>query len=174
MNKTVKRICIDAMMLAILCVIGMFSIPFGENIKVSLQFLVVIIIFGIIDKLVDKLLIISSYILLGLFLPIYAGFNSGISPTFGFLIGFFLSIFVYQLFYLLKIKNANLKYAICCVACLLITYVSGSIFLSLYLKINYFSSLMVSVVPYIPFDIFKILLAIFIVNRLSVLQNKNS
>ena len=43
MKNITKRISLDAMLLAFMCIIGMFSLPLGENIKVSLQFLGVII-----------------------------------------------------------------------------------------------------------------------------------
>lgn len=71
---SIKRITKDALLLAILSVIGMLSIPLGDNIKVSLQFLILLIIYGISDHLIDKIIIPTLYLLLGLVAPIYAGF----------------------------------------------------------------------------------------------------
>ena len=85
---TVKRITKDAVMLALICLVGMFSIPLGSNIKVSLQLLVVFLICLTAESVIDCLFITSLYLLIGLFLPIYAGFNAGIGPTFGYVIGF--------------------------------------------------------------------------------------
>ena len=38
-KKQIVRMARNAVMLALLCVIGMFSLPLGDNIKVSLQLL---------------------------------------------------------------------------------------------------------------------------------------
>ena len=86
----VQRITKNAIYLAMLCAIGMFSIPLGDNVKVSLQLLMVFIIGLTVNSLVDSLIITGLYLLLGLFLPIYAGFNAGVSPTFGYVISFVL------------------------------------------------------------------------------------
>lgn len=172
MKNITKRISLDAMLLAFMCIIGMFSLPLGENIKVSLQFLGVIIIFGIVEKFIDKLLIVSLYLVIGLFLPIYAGFMAGITPTFGFVIGFVLSAPIFHLIYLIKIENNTLKFYIASVVSLLIVYLSGSIFMSLFLNMDYITSLSISVLPYIPFDIIKIIIGSVIVNRLNPIVNK--
>lgn len=170
MNKTVKRITFDSMMLALLCIIGMFSIPLGDNIKVSLQFLMVIIIFGLCDKLLDKLLIVSLYMAIGLFLPVYAGFSAGITPTFGFVIGFVLSAFIFHLLNLIKLNDEVVKFYICSFGALIITYLSGSIFLALYLNKDFVTSLSIGVLPYIPFDIAKIIIAYLIVRRIKTIK----
>ena len=55
---------------------------------------------------------------------------------------------------------------IACLVGLLIVYLIGSIFLSVYLSLDYGKALMVAVVPYLPFDAIKIALAIVIVMML--------
>ena len=87
-TNTIKRITKNAIMLAMLCVIGMFSIPLGDNIKVSLQLLMVFIIGLTVSTFYDGIIITGLYLLIGLFAPVYAGFNAGITPTFGFVISF--------------------------------------------------------------------------------------
>ena len=87
-TSTIKRITKNAIMLAMLCVIGMFSIPLGDNIKVSLQLLMVFIIGLTVSTFYDGIIITGLYLLIGLFIPVYAGFNAGITPTFGFVISF--------------------------------------------------------------------------------------
>lgn len=167
MNVTlVRRITKNAIMLALLCTIGMFALPLGDNIKVSLQLLVVFIIGLTATSVFDAIIVTGLYLVLGLFMPIYAGFSANISPTFGFVISFV--VIVIPLYFLnkLKIKNQFIRMGIACFAALLLCYIIGTVFLALYLKLGIEKALLVAVVPYIPFDIAKIIIAILVVSLL--------
>ena len=163
---SIKRITKNAIYLAMLCVIGMFAIPLGDNIKVSLQLLMVFIIGLTASSFIDSLIVTSLYLLLGLFAPIYAGFNAGISPTFGYVISFV--VITIPLYFLnkLKIKNQFIRMGLACFVSLLICYVIGTIFLMLYLNLSIEKALLISVVPYIPFDLAKIVIAVLVVSLL--------
>ena len=165
-KNQIIRITRNAVMLALLCVIGMFSLPLGDNIKVSLQLLIVFIIGLTASSFIDSIIVTGLYLLLGLFLPIYAGFNAGISPTFGFVISF--PIICVPLYFLnkLPIKNQFLRMAIACLVSLIVCYTIGATFLALYLKLNIQKALLIAVVPYIPFDIAKIVIAVLVVSLL--------
>ena len=63
--QTIKRITKNAIYLALLCVIGMFALPLGDNIKVSLQLLMVFIIGLTVTSFVDSLIVTGLYVLLG-------------------------------------------------------------------------------------------------------------
>ena len=162
----VRRITKNAIMLAIMCVVGMIALPLGDNVKVSLQLLVVFIIGLTASSFIDAVIVTSLYLLLGLFMPIYAGFSAGITPTFGFVISFV--VIVVPLYFLnkLKIKNQFIRMAIACVVALIICYVIGTLFLMFYLNISIEKALLVAVVPYLPFDIAKIIIAILVVSLL--------
>ena len=162
----VKRLTRNAIYLALLCIIGMFSLPLGDNIKVSLQLLMVFIIGLTVESFIDSLTITSLYLLLGLFMPIYAGFSAGVTPTFGFVISFV--VITIPLYFLnkLKIKNQFIRMGIACLVSLLICYVIGAIFLSFYLKLSIEKALLLAVVPYLPFDIAKIVIAVLTVSLL--------
>ena len=162
-SKTIRRICLNAIMLALFCIVGMFSIPLGDNIKVSLQLLIVFIICLMMESVVDCLIITSLYLLLGLFLPFYAGFSVGITPTFGYVISFVVISPI--VFFLNKIPKlyAPVRMFIACFVGLLVCYTIGTLFMMLYLKLNLATTLAVSVLPYIPFDIAKIVIAILVV-----------
>ena len=161
---TVKRLTRDAIMLAILCVVGMFAIPMGDNIKVSLQFLILIIIFGLTEGLIDKIIIPSLYVALGLVVPIYAGFMAGITPTFGFVLGFILAGIPFHFINKYLKINFYIRFSLACLSSLLIIYIVGVIFMKFYLNISLGATLMIAVVPYIAFDITKILIAALILN----------
>ena len=162
----VKRLTRNAIYLALLCIIGMFSLPLGDNIKVSLQLLMVFIIGLTVESFVDSLIITSLYLLLGLFMPIYAGFSASITPTFGFVISFV--VITIPLYFLnkLKIKNQFIRMGIACTVSLIICYVIGTLFLMLYSKLSIEKALLLAVVPYLPFDIAKIVIAVLVVSLL--------
>ena len=163
---SVKRITKNAIHLALLCVIGMFAVPLGDNVKVSLQLLVVFIIGLTATSFVDALIITGLYLGLGMFLPIYAGFRAGISPTFGYVITFVVISFPLYFLNKLPIKNDFLRMALACFVSLIIVYIIGTLFLMLYLDLSIEKALLFSVVPYIPFDIAKIIIATFVVTLL--------
>ena len=166
-TNTIRRITKNAIMLAMLCIIGMFSIPLGDNIKVSLQLLMVFIIGLTIDTFYDGIIITGLYLGLGMFAPIYAGFHAGITPTFGFVISF---VVIAPLLYFLNklpIKNQFVRMSIACVVSLIVCYIIGSLFLALYLHLDIQKALLISVVPYVPFDIAKIVIAVLVVSILN-------
>ncbi len=163
---SIKRITKNAIFLALLCIIGMFSLPIGDNIKVSLQLLIVFIIGLTASSVIDSLIVTSLYLLLGLFAPIYAGFTAGISPTFGYVISFVVICIPLYFLNKLKIKNQFIRMGIACFVSLLICYIIGTLFLMFYLHISIEKALLVSVVPYLPFDIAKIVIAILVVSLL--------
>ena len=165
-KKQIIRITRNAVMLALLCVIGMFSLPLGDNIKVSLQLLMVFIIGLTSASVIDAVIVTGLYLVIGLLIPVYAGFTAGVTPTFGFVISFV--VLVIPLYFLnkLPIKNQFLRMAIACLASLIVCYTIGATFLALYLKLNIQKALLIAVVPYIPFDIVKIVIAVLVVSLL--------
>ena len=162
----IKRITKNSIYLAILCVIGMFSLPLGDNIKVSLQLLVVFIIGLTATSFIDTIIITGLYLTLGLFLPIYAGFSAGITPTFGYVISFVVISIPLYFLNKLPIKNDFFRLGLACFVSLIICYIIGTIFLMFYLNLSIEKALLFSVVPYIPFDIAKIIIATLVVTLL--------
>ena len=163
---SIRRITKNAIFLALLCIIGMFSLPLGDNIKVSLQLLLVFIIGLTASSFVDSIIVTGLYLLLGLFAPIYAGFKAGISPTFGYVISFVVICLPLYFLNKLKIKNQFIRMGLACFVSLLICYIIGTIFLMLYLNLSIEKALLISVVPYLPFDIAKIVIAVLVVSLL--------
>ena len=166
-TNTIKRITKNAIMLAMLCVIGMFSLPLGDNIKVSLQLLMVFIIGLTVATFYDGMIITGLYLLLGLVAPIYAGFSVGVTPTFGFVISFVVITPIIYFLNKLPIKNDFLRMSIACVVALIICYLIGALFLALYLHLDIQKALLIAVVPYVPFDIAKIVIAVLVVSILN-------
>ena len=144
----------------------MFAVPLGDNIKISLQLLMVFIIALTASSFIDAVIVTSLYLLLGLFMPIYAGFNAGISPTFGFVISFVVIVTPIYFINKIKIKNQFIRMGIACFVGLIICYIIGGLFIMFYLNLSIEKALLLTVVPYIPFDIAKIVIAILIVSLL--------
>ena len=153
-------------MLALLCIIGMFSLPLGDNVKVSLQLLMVFIIALTSISVFDAIIVTGLYLLLGLFMPIYAGFRAGITPTFGFVISFVVIVVPIYFLNKLNIKNQFIRMGIACFVGLILCYLIGTLFLGFYLHLDIRKALLVAVVPYIPFDIAKIVIATLVISLL--------
>ena len=181
MKITTRRITYWAIMLALFCVLGMFSIQFGDTIKVSIQLFIVFLIGMLSPGILDSFIISTCYLLLGLFLPIYAGFSSGITPTFGFVIGFipgsiiltliakifkgYIDNFIEYKFSTKEIKKMIFGLLIGCVASTIIVYVCGATFMYFYFQglgkaKDVLTIIGICITPYIPFDIIKIILSI--------------
>ena len=165
-KQQIQRMVRNAVMLALLCIVGMFSLPLGDNIKISLQLLMVFIIGLTSVSFLDTLIITSLYLLIGMFLPVFAGFHAGISPTLGYVIAFVVISFPLYFLNKLKIKNQFVRMGIACAISLLIVYIIGTVFLALYLKLSIEKALLVAVVPYLPFVIAKIVIAVLTVSLL--------
>jgi len=171
---TVQRITRDAILLALLCVTGMFAFPLGDNIKVSLQLLTLFIIFGISDKLIDKIIIPSLYVLMGLFIPIYAGFQAGITPTFGFVVSFIVAGVPFHFIYKYLKINLIVRYVLACLASLIVVYTIGTLFLMVYLNINIVQALLIGIVPYLGFDAGKIAICTIVIQMMPAhIKNPN-
>ena len=159
----VLRIARNAVMLAFLCVVGMFSLPLMDNVKVSLQLLAVFIIALTAASWYDTVIVTGCYLLLGLFLPIYAGFSAGVSPTFGYVISFVVAgPIIYWMNRIPKIHFIP-RMALACLSAMPVVYAIGTGFMMAYLQWDISKTLLVSVVPYLPFDAAKIALAVAIV-----------
>ncbi len=105
--------------------------------------------------------------MLGLVAPIYAGFSIGVTPTFGFVISFVVITPIIYFLNKLPIKNQFLRMAIACVVSLIVCYLIGALFLALYLHLDIQKALLIAVVPYVPFDIAKIVIAVLVVSILN-------
>lgn len=171
-NKKIKQLVVDAMFIALLVVSSFISIPINQ-IPYTLQTLVVFIILLTLP-LKDSILIFVIYLIMGLIgLPVFSGFTSGITPTLGFIIGFIILPIIYKILnIIIKIKNQNILNIINLFICLLILNVIGTIFYMFIMNLDFLSSLLICVVPFILIDVIKILASILITNRIKpILDN---
>ena len=110
------------------------------------------------------------YLMLGIVgLPVFAGGKAGIGvifgPTGGYLLGFIIAAFVTGEIARAK-KGAGIFWYILSMFCgMLIIYCVGSLWLAQTAKITFHRALVIGVLPFIPGDIIKILLAAIIAVR---------
>ena len=166
MNSIVHRITRNAILLALLCIVGMFSIPLGNYLKVSLQLWMVFLICFLADGFLDCIFITGAYLLIGLFLPVYAGFAVGVTPTFGFVISFVVaSPLIHLLNRVIRLPRIS-SMAIASSIGTVIVYAIGTAFMCWYLNWDLGTALVVGCLPYLPFDAMKIVLAIMVITAL--------
>lgn len=160
-NLSVREMAVTAVMAAVMCVLGPLSLPLGP-VPVTLTNLAVyfaLYVLGAFRGTVSLLL----YLLIGLTgLPVFSGFSGGagklLGPTGGYLIGFIpmaviagLVISRFAQKKLLCIGGMVLGTAVC--------YGFGSLWLAWQAGMDLQAALAAGVIPFIPVDLIKILLA---------------
>lgn len=150
-----------ALFAAIMCIFGPMSVPIGP-IPVSLTNLVIyiaIFVLGTRGTLISYLV----YLLLGAFgLPVFSGYSGGLGkiagPTGGYLIGFIFMILLAG--FVMQLSKSNpIITAIGMIFATVIAYAFGTVWFMIIAKYTLVEALTVCVVPFIPFDLGKIIIA---------------
>ncbi len=155
-----------------LCSMGVIFLVIGSYLSITLPFtrvpftLQVFFLFlvSLIFAPKESFFIVLSYLVLGLIgFPVFAGGRGGIDvllgPTGGYLWGFLISA---PLISLISKNNKDIMKILGISLGLLIIYALGSVWLMYFMKINYYKALILGVFPFIPFDLLKGFLALFI------------
>lgn len=161
---TLYQMSVCAIMAALMCVLGPMSVPIGV---VPVSFTNLVIYIAVI-LLGTKLSTVSYvvYLLLGMVgLPVFSGFQGGLGklagPTGGYLIGFILMTIICGIFY--EKSNGNVIITgLGMIAGTIIAYVFGTIWFVIEMDCEVSYALTVCVFPFIPFDLIKIVIAIFL------------
>lgn len=162
-NKTsaARELCYIAVATAILAVCSWLAVPLGE-IPVTLQTLGVFFISGLLGAK-RAFFAVVAYLLLGFCgVPVFAGFTGGIgklfAPTGGYLIGF---LFAAPLIgWLCKAFGKGFfKTAAAMLNGMLTYYAFGVAWFAALTAQGVITSLVICVLPYLPFDIAKIAVA---------------
>jgi biotin transport system substrate-specific component len=163
-----KQMTMCALFVGITAILTQISIPLG-NIPLTMQ------IFGVVLSgliLGEKLGFISQfiYVLLGAVgMPIFSymrgGFSMILGPSGGFILSFPILSFISGYFFR-KYKN---KYIIFfgIILGLIINYLIGTLFFCKIVGVNFISGLLSCVVPFVVFDLLKIILAYIIAKRIN-------
>ena len=161
---TTRRLVMIAMVTAITCILAPFAIPIPISpVPISLTNLVLLIsiyVLGWKDAAVSYLV----YLLLGaLGLPVFSGFAGGLGkiagPTGGYLTGFIFMTIIAGIF-VERYENRRILVITGMVLGTLVAYVSGIAWLAFQLELPFTGALSIGVLPYLPGDTVKIIMAV--------------
>ncbi len=170
MNKKIKDIAIISVAAAMICVVSPVSIPIGD-IPISLATFIIYLIAAIIGPKKGTISVLV-YILVGIIgVPVFSNYRAGISVivgvTGGYIVGYIplallTGIFIY------KCKGKIWMYPIGMILGTIVCYFIGTIWYMFNTHNNLMGSLLVCVVPFLLFDLIKIVLS----SVLAYLMNK--
>ena len=161
-----RKLVLIALMTAITCIFAPMAIPIPVSpVPISLTNLVIMIsiyVLGFKDATISYIV----YLLLGLVgLPVFSGFTGGLGklagPTGGYLIGFIFLALIAGLFVDKFPKNRILAVVGMLIG-MAITYIFGTEWLAIQLKMSFVAALSVGVIPYLAGDAVKIIIAIIV------------
>ncbi len=183
-RKKIFQISLDAILLALLVIGAQISMKVGLTTFTFQLFAIYIIAF--LCNLKHSTLILTCYIIMGLIgLPVFGSSQGGlayaITPTFGFVYGFYAVLLMISLAKNLSKEHPYLKlvyYTISSLIGLILLYGIG--FIHGYLVLNLLNNkgyslnklFVLFIAPYIPFDLLKIALSMLICERLYPYLNK--
>lgn len=166
-NKfSTRRLVLIALITAITCIFAPLAIPIPVSpVPISLTNLVIMIsiyVLGFKDATISYVV----YLLLGLVgLPVFSGFTGGIAkiagPTGGYLVGFIFLTLIAGLF-VEKFPQNRVLAVVGMVIGMAITYIFGTEWLAIQLKMTFVAALSVGVIPYLAGDAVKIIIAIIV------------
>ena len=161
MNKTIQKISFIAILAAFLCVLSPWSIPIGD-IPVTLATFALYLIGGLTKKF-DGLLVVLVYIFIGIIgIPVFSSFRGGIGvvlgATGGYIIGYLPAVIIISFLTCINKKQFFL-YPLSMVLGTIICYFVGTIWYMFQTENSLAYALTVCVVPFIIFDIIKIIVA---------------
>ena len=158
---TTYQMAVTALMAAALCVLGPLSVPIGA-IPISLSNFVICLTVWLLGPKFGTLSV-AVYLLIGLVgVPVFSGYGAGIAklagPTGGYLVGYLLLAFIGGLF-IEKSKGQPVISGIGLVLGDAACYVLGTIWFMILTGADLVSALGWCVLPYLPGDAVKIVLA---------------
>lgn len=159
-----KHLALTGLMAAVICILGPISLPIPISpVPVSLGFFAVYLTVYILGMKMGSVSVLI-YVLLGFVgLPVFTGFSGGIGkvlgPTGGYIIGYLFMAPIMGFFidkwktnYVLIILGMVLGTAVC--------YLFGTLWLAYQGGMSFSAALAAGVIPFIPADIAKLILAV--------------
>ena len=165
MSKSkISDMVVCALFAAVCCICSVIAIPMGA-VPFSLGILGVIFT-GVVLGPVKGLISVTVYLLLGLFLPLFSGAQNGISAypgiTGGYIWSYLIVVLVVGLISRIPFKNKVLEMVVSTLGCALgivICYACGTIQFMAITGYGLEASLTACVIPFMPFDAIKCVIA---------------
>lgn len=166
MNMKTKELTLTALMAAVICVLGPLAIPLPFSpVPISLTMVgVYLAVYAV--GMWRGTIAMCLYLLLGLVgLPVFSGYTGGpaklFGPTGGYLIGFIFTALISGFFIDRWWKNRIIS-ALGMVLGIAVAYVFGSAWLAYLNGLTFAQALAAGVIPYVGFDLIKIVLIVII------------
>lgn len=161
----IQRMTAIGLVTAVICLLGPFAlnIPFISPVPISLGMLGVYLAVSVLGMKSGTLSVVL-YILLGLTgVPVFTNFSGGVGklfgPTGGYIIGYIFMALICGFF----IDRWPDRFVINCLGMMLgtaVCYLFGTVWLAWQMSLTFSQALTGGVLPYIPFDLVKLLLAL--------------
>ena len=166
---TAKELCYIAVAVALLAVCSWICVPIG-NIPVTLQTLALFLCVGVLG-IKRSFLAVFAYLVLGFFgVPVFALFSGGIgklfAPTGGFLIGFLVSTPIMGWLYKGKLWRKAVALGVGTLVYNAFAVVWFCVLYTGFWAGGLWTAILTCVLLYLPFDLMKIVLALFLVEQL--------
>ena len=163
-----KNLSLMALMSALLCLLAPISIPIGP-VPITLSIFIIYIISYILDAN-SALISVFIYLLMGIVgLPVFAGYKSGLGvilgPSGGYLISYLVVVYISSYYNNKYYYNKILQLLFMFIA-LILCYVCGTIWFSIFKKMTFIESLFICVFPFIITDVIKIIAACMLGNEI--------
>lgn len=168
-RSLIKDMVFTAMFTALIAVCSIFSVPISE-IPITLQTFAICLAAAMLGWKRGTISVLI-YILLGAVgVPVFAGMTGGVGvlagPTGGYIVGFIPTALIVGLA-ADKWDRGAIPLTVAMAVGVLVCYAFGTVWFMVVTKTALIPSLMMCVVPYLPFDALKIALAMILSNRLS-------
>lgn len=161
---SVKNIALTGLLSAVICVLSPFAlhIPFSP-VPISLGMLAIYFVISVAGMKLGTISVLI-YILLGLAgVPVFTDFTAGpgklLGPTGGYIIGYIFLALIGGFF----TDRFGKRLPLCIPGLILgtcVCYLFGTLWLQYQLQITFFQALLQAVIPYIPVDLIKLILAV--------------
>lgn len=150
-----------AIMAALMCVLGPFSLPIGP-VPVSLTNLVICVAVYLLGAKLSTVSVLLYLLLGAVGLPVFSGAQGGlgkiVGPTGGYLVGFIFLALIGGL--IMEKVNFHIVWsAIGLVIATAVLYVFGTVWFMILMKCDLGYAMGACVVPFIPLDLIKIVIA---------------
>ncbi|MCR5746662.1 MAG: biotin transporter BioY [Lachnospiraceae bacterium] len=164
MNSKTKNMALIAVMTAVICILGPLSLPIGP-VPISLGTLALYLTVYILGAKRSAIAVVT-YILIGLVgLPVFSGFCGGpaklLGPTGGYIIGYIPMVIIAGIFIDKDYKNRIIS-ALGMIAATAVLYLIGTVWLAVSANMTPAGALAAGVLPFIPLDLVKIIIAVFV------------
>ncbi|MDE7045091.1 MAG: biotin transporter BioY [Acetatifactor sp.] len=164
MKFSVKQLALAGLMTAVICVLGPLALNIPVSpVPISLGTLAIYFVISVLGMKLGTVSVVI-YILLGLAgVPVFTNFTGGpaklFGPTGGYIIGYIFLALICGFFVDKFGKNLSVYFAGMLLGTVVL-YIFGTLWLGYQMNLTFTEALMAGVIPYIPGDLIKLIIAI--------------